>query len=176
MKIEGTFQGMDPVISGVSQTGNPWQKTYFEIITSEGERSRMMAFCAFGNVVEQVKALQKGAHVEVRFIAESHSYNDKNHQKRYGTDLNCLGLSVITRQSVQPQHQQGQPAQPQYMPGQPAQFQQQAPPPTAYPPAPPAQGTAAQPQLQYNDSGSPFQQQPAASADELPPKNYGLPC
>ena len=152
---------MDPVISGVSQAGNQWQKTYFEIITNEGERSRRVAFGAFGNVVEQVKQVPKGAHVEVRFTAESRDYLDKNGQKRYGTDLNCYGLAVITRQTVQPQY-----AQPQY---------QQTPPPTAYPPAPPAQGTQAQPQLQYNDSGSPFQQQPTA-ADELPPKNYGLPC
>ncbi len=183
MKIDGTFQGMDPVQSGVSNAGNPWQKTYFEIITNEGERSRMMAFCAFGNVVEQVKVLQKGAHVEVRFTAESHPYNDKNHQKRYGTDLNCLGLSVITRQSVQPQYQaqyqQGQPVQPQYLPGQPAQLQQ-TPPPTAYPPAPPTQETAAPAQpgpTTAQPSGAysyPSAQQPAGSADELPPKNLGF--
>lgn len=164
---------MDPVQSGVSNAGNPWQKTYFEIITNEGERSRMMAFCAFGNVVEQVKVLQKGAHVEVRFTAESHPYNDKNHQKRYGTDLNCLGLSVITRQSVQPQYQA------QYLPGQPAQLQQ-TPPPTAYPPAPPIQGTAAPAQpgpTTAQPSGAhsyPSAQQPAGSADELPPKNLGF--
>lgn len=174
MKIEGTFQGMDQIQSGVSQAGNPWQKTYFEIITNEGERSRRVAFGAFGNVVEQVKLVPKGAHVEVRFTAESRDYLDKNGQKRYGTDLNCYGLAVITRQTVQPQYAQ----QPQYQQGQPAQPQYQQPqtPPSGYPPAPPAQGTAAQPQLQYDDSVSPFQQQPAASADELPPKNYGLPC
>jgi hypothetical protein len=112
MKIEGTFQGMDPVTSGISKAGNPWQKTYFEIITSEGERSRRVAFGAFGNVVEQVKVVPKGAHVEVKFTAESRDYIDKNSQKRYGTDLNCYGLAVITRQSLQPQYQQSQPAQP----------------------------------------------------------------
>lgn len=112
MKIEGTFQGMDPVTSGISQAGNPWQKTYFEIITSEGERSRRVAFGAFGNVVEQVKVVPKGAHVEVKFTVESRDYIDKNGQKRYGTDLNCYGLAVITRQSLQPQYQQSQPAQP----------------------------------------------------------------
>jgi len=183
MKIDGTFQGMDPVQSGVSNAGNDWQKTYFEIITNEGERSRMMAFCAFGNVVEQVKAVPKGAHVEVRFTAESHPYNDKNNQKRYGTDLNCYGLAVITRQNLQPQYQaqyqQGQPAQPQYMTGQPAQPQyQQTPPPTAYPPAPPAQGSAApvQPASTTVPPAGQYQQPPAGSADELPPKNYGFPC
>lgn len=178
MKIEGTFQGMDPVTSGVSQAGNPWQKTYFEIITNKGERSRRMVFGAFGNVVEQVKAVPKGAHVEVMFTAESRDYLDKNGQKRYGTDLNCYGLAVITRQTVQPQYQaqyqQGQPVQPQYIPGQPAQLQQ-TPPPTAYPPAPPAQGAAAP--VQPAPATAPqYQQQPAASADELPPQNYGFPC
>lgn len=181
MKIEGQYQGMDPVITGVSKAGNQWQKTYFEIITNEGARARRLVFEAWGDVAEQVKTLPKGANIEVEFSAESRDYLDKNNQKRYSTDLNCYRLAVITKQTLrpqyaQPQYQQGQPAQPQYMPGQPAQFQQQTPPPTAYPPAPPAQGTAAQPQLQYDDSVSPFQQQPAASADELPPKNYGFPC
>lgn len=134
MKIEGTFQGMDPVQTGVSQAGNPWQKTYFEIITSEGERSRRVAFGAFGNVVEQVKAVPKGAHVEVKFTAESRDYIDKNGQKRYGTDLNCYGLAVITRQSLQPQYQPAQPAQPQYQQSQPAQPAQTAPAPSQLPP------------------------------------------
>lgn len=134
MKIEGTFQGMDPVTSGISQAGNPWQKTYFEIITSEGERSRRVAFGAFGNVVEQVKVVPKGAHVEVKFTAESRDYIDKNGQKRYGTDLNCYGLAVITRQSLQPQYQPAQPAQPQYQQSQPAQPAQAAPAPSQLPP------------------------------------------
>ena len=134
MKIEGTFQGMDPVTSGISQAGNPWQKTYFEIITSEGERSRRVAFGAFGNVVEQVKVVPKGAHVEVKFTAESRDYIDKNGQKRYGTDLNCYGLAVITRQSLQPQYQPAQPAQPQYQQSQPAQPAQAAPTPSQLPP------------------------------------------
>ena len=175
MKIEGQYQGMDPVITGVSKAGNQWQKTYFEIITSEGERSRRVAFGAFGNVVEQVKQVPKGAHVEVRFTAESRDYLDKNGQKRYGTDLNCYGLAVITRQTVQPQYAQ----QPQYQQGQPAQPQyQQTPPTTAYPPAPPAQGSTApvQPATTTVPPTPQYQQQPAASADELPPKNYGFPC
>ena len=107
---------MDPVQSGVSKAGNSWQKTYFEIITNEGDRSKRVAFCAFGNVVEQVKAVPKGAIVEVKFTAESRDYIDKNGQKRYGTDLTCYGLAVITRQSLQPQYQQ-----PQYQQGQPVQ-------------------------------------------------------
>lgn len=175
MKIDGTFQGMDPVQSGVSNAGNPWQKTYFEIITNEGERSRMMAFCAFGNVVEQVKAVPKGAHVEVRFTAESHSYNDKNHQKRYGTDLNCYGLAVITRQNLQPQYAQQLPHMPAMTPQQYQQQYQQAPPPSAYPPAPPRADTAPanqEPQVSSAPAG-PYQ---AQMSDELPPKNYGLPC
>lgn len=125
---------MDSVISGISQAGNPWQKTYFEIITSEGERSRRVAFGAFGNEVEQVKAVPKGAHVEVKFTAESRDYIDKNGQKRYGTDLNCYGLAVITRQSLQPQYQPAQPAQPQYQQSQPAQPAQAAPAPSQLPP------------------------------------------
>ena len=125
---------MDPVTSGISQAGNPWQKTYFEIITSEGERSRRVAFGAFGNVVEQVKVVPKGAHVEVKFTAESRDYIDKNGQKRYGTDLNCYGLAVITRQSLQPQYQPAQPAQPQYQQSQTAQPAQAAPAPSQLPP------------------------------------------
>jgi len=166
MKIEGTFQGMDPVISGVSQAGNAWQRTNFEIITNEGERSKRVAFVAFGKVVDQVKAVPKGTLVEVTFSLESRDYVDKNGQKRYATDASCYGLDVITKQRVQPQYQQTPP------PSGYAPAPQQ---PQTAPPAPPAQGTQAQPQLQYNDSGSPFQQQPTA-ADELPPKNYGLPC
>lgn len=162
MKIEGQYQGMDPVITGVSKAGNQWQKTYFEIITNEGARARRLVFEAWGDVAEQVKTLPKGANIEVEFSAESRDYLDKNNQKRYSTDLNCYRMAVITKQTLRPQY-----AQPQY---------QQTPPPTAYPPTPPAQGTASQPQLQYDDSVSPFQQQPASSADELPPKNYGLPC
>ena len=144
MKIEGIFQGMDPVQTGVSKAGNNWQKTYFEIITNEGERSRRVAFCAFGSTVEQVKAVPKGANVEVRFSAESTDYVDKNNRKRYDTELRCYGLAVITRQSMQPQYMPSQPAAPQYMPGQPAapQYQQYQPaqpqtPPSGYPPAPP---------------------------------------
>jgi hypothetical protein len=148
MKIEGTFQGMDPVTSGISQAGNPWQKTYFEIITSEGERSRRVAFGAFGNVVEQVKVVPKGAHVEVKFTAESRDYIDKNGQKRYGTDLNCYGLAVITRQSLQPQYQPAQPAIP----------------PTGYAPASPSSVTTA-------NAAQRFQTQ---QTGDLPPKNYGM--
>lgn len=152
MKIEGTFQGMDPVTSGISQAGNPWQKTYFEIITSEGERSRRVAFGAFGNMVEQVKVVPKGAHVEVKFTAESRDYIDKNGQKRYGTDLNCYGLAVITRQSLQPQYQ-------------PAQTPQQFPQTTATPqpqsgPYVPPSGTA--------------QQTMASDPSQLPPQNLGM--
>ena len=131
MKIEGTFQGMDPVQTGVSQAGNSWQKSYFEIITNEWERSRRVAFCAFGNTVEQVKAVARGATVEVKFTAESRDYIDKNGQKRYGTDLNCYGLAVITRQPLQAQYIPAQPAQPQYQQSQPAQA---APAPSQLPP------------------------------------------
>lgn len=170
---------MDPVQSGVSQAGNQWQKTYFEIITNEGEYSKRVAFSAFGKWVEAVRTIPKGAHVEVRFTAESRDYTDKNGQKRYGTDLSCIGIAVITRQSMQPQYQ------PAATPQQFQQQYQQTPPPSAYPPAPPATGTAApvqpaqqqteaQPQLQYNDSGSPIQQQQPATGGELPPKNLGF--
>jgi len=179
MKIEGTFQGHDPKVSGVSQTGNQWQRIYFEIITNEGEYSKRVAFVAIGRMVDKVMAVPKGALVEVTFSLESRDYIDKNGQKRYGTDASCYGLAVITKQSVQPQYQQPNIAAPP-MPINPACSVEQLPPQPQYqaaPPAPPAQGTQAQPQpqLQYNDSGSPFQQQPTA-ADELPPKNYGLPC
>ena len=180
MKIEGQFQGMDPIQSGVSQAGNPWQKTYFEIITNEGERSRRVVFLAFGNVVEQVKAVPKGATVEVRFSAESTDYLDKNNRKRYDTELRCYGLAVITRQSMQPQYM---PQPPYTYAPQPArqyqqqtqQYQQPQTPPSCYPPAPPAQTTAPanqEPQVSSAPAG-PYQ---AQMSDELPPKNYGLPC
>lgn len=170
---------MDPVQSGVSQAGNHWQKTYFEIITNEGERSRRVVFGAFGNVVEQVKSLPKGAHVEVKFNAESRDYIDKNGQKRYSTDLMCYGLAVITRQNMQPQYQTPaqQMPQPQTSPEQfqqqfQQQYQQTPPPPTAYPPAPPAPGTAA-PVQPAQTTAQPQQQQPTADG-ELPPKNLGF--
>lgn len=139
---------MDPVQTGVSQAGNSWQKTYFEIITNEWERSRRVAFCAFGNTVEQVKAVARGATVEVKFTAESRDYIDKNGQKRYGTDLQCYGLAVITKQSLQPQYQ----------------HVQQPTPPTGYAPATPAQTTAA-------PAGQQIQPQ---STGDLPPRNYGM--
>ena len=183
MKIDGTFQGMDPIQSGVSQAGNPWQKTYFEIITNEGERSRRVVFLAFGNVVEQVKAVPKGATVEVRFSAESTDYLDKNNRKRYDTELRCYGLAVITRQSMQPQYMPQPPytyapqqAQQYQQPAQ--QYQQPQTPPSGYPPAPPAQGSAApvQPASTTVPPAQQYQQPTAGSADELPPKNYGFPC
>lgn len=181
MKIEGTFQGMDPVITGVSKAGNQWQKTYFEIITNEGARARRLVFEAWGDVAEQVKTLPKGANIEVEFSAESRDYRDKNNQKRYSTDLNCYRLAVITKQTLRPQYaqpqcQQGQPAQPQYMPGQPAQFQQQTPPPTAYPPAPPPAQTTPASQYQPQATTAPAGPHQVQMSDELPPKNYGLPC
>lgn len=135
MKIEGTFQGYDPIVSGVSQTGNPWQRTYFEIITNEGERSKRVAFVAFGNVVDKVRAVQKGTLVEVTFALESRDYVDKNGQKRYGTDASCYGLAVITKQSVQPQQAQpaiqAEPSVVVTQPGQPAP--QSAPSPANFP-------------------------------------------
>ncbi len=181
MKIEGIFQGMDPVQTGVSKAGNNWQKTYFEIITNEGERSRRVAFCAFGSTVEQVKAVPKGANVEVRFSAESTDYVDKNNRKRYDTELRCYGLAVITRQSMQPQYMPSQPAAPQYMPGQPAapQYQQYQPaqpqtPPSGYPPAPPARATApANPEPQV--SSAPAGPVQAQMNGGLPPKDMGFP-
>lgn len=173
MKIEGTFQGMDQVISGVSQAGNQWQKTYFEIITSEGERSRRVAFGAFGNVVEQVKQVPNGAHVEVKFTAESRDYLDKNGQKRYGTDLNCYGLAVITRQSMQPQYMPQPPYT--YVPQPAQQYPQPQTPPSGYPPAPPpAQATAPanqEPQMSSAPAG-PVQ---AQMNGEMPPKDMGFP-
>ena len=143
---------MDPVQSGVSKAGNSWQKTYFEIITNEGDRSKRVAFCAFGNVVEQVKAVPKGAHVEVKFTAESHDYLDKNNQKKYGTDLNCYGLAVITRQSLQPQYQ-------------PPQTPQQFPHTTATP----------QPQSgPYVLPSGTAQPSMASDPSQLPPQNLGM--
>ncbi len=173
MKIEGQFQGMDPVQTGVSKAGNNWQKTYFEIITNEGERSRRVAFCAFGNVVEQVKAVPKGATVEVRFSAESTDYLDKNNRKRYDTELRCYGLAVITRQSMQPQYMPQPPYT--YAPQPAQQYQQPQTPPSGYPPAPPAQTT---PAIQYQPQATtaPAGPQQVQMSDELPPKNYGLPC
>ncbi len=179
MKIEGLFQGMDPVQTGVSRAGNNWQKTYFEIITNEGERSRRVAFCAFGSTVEQVKAVPKGANVEVRFSAESTDYVDKNGRKRYDTELRCYGLAVITRQSMQPQYMPQppytyapQPAQQYQQPAQ--QYQQPQTPPSGYPPAPPAQATApANPEPQV--SSAPVGPVQAQMDGGLPPKNMGLP-
>ena len=160
MKIEGTFQGCDPVTTGVSQsTGRPWQKTYFEILTSEGERSRRVVFGAFGDVVNQAAAVPKGAHVEVRFTAESRDYTDKNGQKRYATDLNCYGIAVITRQSVQTQY----PPQPQYP-------QQQVMPPQYQQPAP-----TAQPRPQGGPYAAAGTARPASDVSQLPPRNMGLP-
>lgn len=164
---------MDPVQTGVSKAGNNWRKTYFEIITNEGERSRRVAFCAFGSTVEQVKAVPRGANVEVRFSAESTDYLDKNNRKRYDTELRCYGLAVITRQSMQPQYMPQPPYT--YAPQPAQQYQQPQTPPSGYPPAPPAQGTAA-PVQPAPTTAPQHQQQPAASADELPPKNYGFPC
>lgn len=179
MKIEGIFQGMDPVQTGVSMAGNSWQKTYFEIITNEGERSRRVAFCAFGRSVEQVKAVPKGATVEVKFNAESSNYIDKNGRKRYDTELRCYGLALITRQSMQPQYMPQppytyapQPAQQYQQPEQ--QYQQPQTPPTGYPPHPPAQTTAPakqEPQVSPAPAG-PVQ---AQTNGGLPPKNMGFP-
>ena len=171
MKIEGIFQGMDPVQNGVSKAGNSWQKTYFEIITNEGERSRRVAFCAFGSSVEQVKAVPKGATVEVKFNAESSDYIDKKGRKRYDTELRCYGLAVITRQSMQPQYM---PQPPYTYAQQPAQqYQQPQTPPSGYPPAPPAQATAPvnqEPQVSSAPAG-PNQVQMTGG---LPPKNMGF--
>ena len=172
MKIEGLFQGMDPVQTGVSKAGNNWQKTYFEIITNEGERSRRVAFCAFGNVVEQVKAVPKGATVEVRFSAESTDYLDKNNRKRYDTELRCYGLAVITRQSMQPQYMPQPPYT--YAPQPAQQYQQPQTSPSGYPPAPHAQATAPtnqEPQATSAPSG-PVQAQMDGG---LPPKDMGFP-
>lgn len=162
---------MDPIQSGVSQAGNPWQKTYFEIITNEGERSRRVVFVAFGNSVEQVKAVPKGATVEVKFNAESSDYIDKKGRKRYDTELCCYGLAVITRQSMQPQYM---PQPPYIYAPQPAQqYQQPQTPPSGYPPAPPAQATAPvnqEPQVPSAPAG-PVQ---AEMNGGLPPKNMGF--
>lgn len=149
---------MDPVISGVSKAGNQWQKTYFEIITNEGARARRLVFEAWGDVAEQVKTLPKGANIEVEFSAESRDYLDKNNQKRYSTDLNCYRLAIITKQTLRPQY-----AQPQY---------QQTPPPTAYPPAPPRTRDVGTGAAGFDNSAA----HTAVPTDELPPKNYGLPC
>lgn len=156
---------MDPIQSGVSQAGNPWQKTYFEIITNEGERSRRVVFVAFGNSVGQVKAVPKGATVEVKFNAESSDYIDKNGRKRYDTELRCYGLAVITRQSIQPPYTYAQQSA--------QQFQQPQTPPSGYPPAPPAQTTAPvsqEPQVSSAHAG-PYQSQMNGG---LPPKNMGF--
>ena len=152
MKIEGTFQGHDPKVSGVSQTGNQWQRIYFEIITNEGEYSKRVAFVAIGRMVDKVMAVPKGALVEVTFSLESRDYIDKNGQKRYGTDASCYGLAVITKQSVQPQYQA-----------------QQAP----MPPMPPAgyQPEPQQPQHpQPTIAAPPMPINPASSVEQLPPQ------
>ena len=172
MKIEGIFQGMDPVQTGVSKAGNSWQKTYFEIITNEGERLRRVAFCAFGSSVEQVKAVPKGATVEVKFNAESSDYIDKNGRKRYDTELRCYGLAVITRQSMQPQYMPQPPYT--YAPQPAQQYPQPQTPPSGYTPAPPAQTTAPvhqEPQVSAAPAG-PYQAQMTGG---LPPKDMGFP-
>lgn len=169
MKIEGVFQGMDPVQTGVSKAGNSWQKTYFEIITNEGERSRRVAFSAFGSTVEQVKAVPRGAAVDVRFSPESTDYVDKNGRKRYDTELRCYGLAVITRQSLQPQYVPAQPVQFPQPQGQPMQSIPQNMPttgPYVPPPGPAQPAKTPQQQTAYT---------PAANPEQLPPRNMGLP-
>ena len=164
---------MDPVITGVSKTGNKWQKTYFEIITNEGARARRLVFEAWGDVAEQVKTLPKGANIEVEFSAESRDYLDKNNRKRYRTDLNCYRLAVITKQTLRLQYAERLPHMPAMTPQQCRQQYQPAPAPSACPPAPPAQTTAPanqEPQVTSAPAG-PWQ---AQMTDGLPPKNLGF--
>ena len=172
MKIEGTFQSMDPEQTGVSKAGNSWRKTWFEIITNEGVRSHRVAFSAFGDrAVEMVKAVARGTTVEVSFNADSRDYTDKNGQKRYDTELQCYGLAVITKQSLQPQYTPAQPVAPQWQPGQTAQ-------PYAYPTPPTGQVAPPTRQTQPLTGAQPQQQPPytpAASPEQLPPQNMGFP-
>lgn len=116
MKIEGTFQGHDPIVSGVSKSGNQWRKTEFEIITDDGRRASRKVFTAFNNTCDQVTAIPKGARVEVRFDFDSEEYTDRNGQKRYSHNINCFGVSIITAQQPQVQYQQPLPQQPAAQP------------------------------------------------------------
>ena len=145
MKIEGTFQGHDPIVSGESKSGNQWRKTEFEIITDDGRRPSRKVFTAFNNTCDQVTAIPKGARVEVRFDFDSEEYTDRNGQKRYSHNVNCFGVSIITAR--QPQVQYRTPQQPPQPYVQPMPSTGQYVPPT---------GTAPQPLAQ--------------NADQLPPQ------
>jgi hypothetical protein len=117
MKVEGTYQGCDPIISGVSKQGNQWKKTEFEIITDSGRRASRKVFTAFNTTCDMLAAVPKGARVEVSFDFDSEDYLDKNGQKRYSHEIRCFGISIITAQQPQVQYQQPAPPtgqQPQY--------------------------------------------------------------
>ena len=140
MKIEGTFQGMDPVQTGVSKSGNQWRKTEFEIITEGGRRASRKVFAAFGNTCDMVAAVPKGARVEVAFDFDSDDYLDRNGQKRYSHEIRCFGISIITAQ--QPQVQYRTPQQPPQPYVQPMPSTGQYVPPTGTAPQPLAQNVA----------------------------------
>lgn len=104
MEIQGKTIVALPVESGMSKSGNAWQKRNF-VIETTGQYPKKVCFQLFGDKVNECPNV--GEDVKVSFGAESREWNGK-----WFTQLNAW---KVERQGAQPapqtQYAQEQPAQ-----------------------------------------------------------------
>lgn len=76
MQITGTIQGVSPVQSGTSSTGNTWKKCEV-VITEDREYGDSVCVTAFGDKCDIASALQKGMKGTIHFNIRTRTYNGK---------------------------------------------------------------------------------------------------
>lgn len=111
MRILATMDYCTPVQTGVSQSGTQWQRNEIIVITNDGDRSDRVAFTAFGNVCVKAASIVPGSTVELRYRMYSEEFTDKNGQQRWGTRLQCYGITPMVAQQTPAQHSPGMQGQ-----------------------------------------------------------------
>ena len=133
MEIQGTIIQVLPLETGVSKSGNSWQKKNF-VIETGGQYPKKVCINLFGDNVEKFP-LQVGQSVTASIDIESREFNG-----RWYTDVRAWNIVYPqAQQVVQPAYQQPQA----YQPTQPQPVWQQAyPQQQAVAPAPQQAGVA----------------------------------
>lgn len=80
MELFGKLNGVEPVKFGRSQhTGKEWQAQRFELRTTYNGKENILPLSAWGNTVDQLKALQIGDLIKCYCELRGEEYNGKRY-------------------------------------------------------------------------------------------------
>ena len=86
-ELKGKVLALEEIASGTSRNGQPWQRQNIVIDAEDGEYKTPVALVAFNDTVEDIKKLDLGDAVDVRFTISAREYNG-----RYYNDLRIFSI------------------------------------------------------------------------------------